>query len=65
MATLKAKTFGELRRVMADLPVPAPVPQHATAHRLGLASWSAAIGGCCSSIRPDTAGCMRKRYSPY
>jgi hypothetical protein len=30
VATLSAKTVGELRRVMADLPVPAPVPQHAS-----------------------------------
>jgi len=29
-ATLNAKTFGDLRRVLADLPVPAPVPQPAS-----------------------------------
>lgn len=28
-ATLNAKTFGDLRRVMADLPEPAPVPRQA------------------------------------
>src|SRR5260370_19691420 len=28
-ATLNAKTFGDLRRVMADLPDPAPVPPQA------------------------------------
>jgi hypothetical protein len=27
-ATLNAKTFGDLHHVLADLPVPAPVPQH-------------------------------------
>lgn len=31
MAALSAKTAGDLRRVMADLPAPAPVPQQARA----------------------------------
>jgi len=31
-AALNAKTFGDLRRVMADLPEPAPVPPQAAPH---------------------------------
>jgi Domain of unknown function (DUF1707) len=33
-ATLNAKTFGDLRRVLADLPVPAPVLQHVSLSRV-------------------------------
>ena len=32
-ATMNAKTFGDLRRVLADLPEPAPVLQHANPTR--------------------------------
>ena len=42
-AALNAKTVGDLRRVMADLPEPAPVPQHTP--------WAGAYGG-----RPQWGG---------
>jgi hypothetical protein len=38
-AALKAKTLGDLRPLMADLPAPAPVPQQA-----GMPPWAAASG---------------------
>jgi hypothetical protein len=43
-AALSAKTFGDLRRIMADLPDPSPVPPNARsappwAHRPGFVAW--------------------------
>ncbi len=43
-AALGAKTYGDLRRVMADLPDPAPVPPHVRqappwAYRPGFVAW--------------------------
>jgi uncharacterized protein DUF1707 len=44
---LNAKTVGDLRRVMADLPEPVPVPTRATQH----APWAGPYGG-----RPQWGG---------
>jgi hypothetical protein len=46
-AALNAKTAGDLRRVMADLPEPVPVPPHPTQH----APWGGPYGG-----RPQWGG---------
>ena len=46
-AALNAKTAGDLRRVMADLPEPVPVPPRATQH----APWGGTYGG-----RPQWGG---------
>jgi hypothetical protein len=54
---LNAKTVGDLRRVMADLPEPVPVPRHATQH----APWGGPYGG-----RPQWGGphWMARRRGP-
>ena len=38
-AALGAKTFGDLRQIMADLPEPAPPPRQAAAGRPGAPPW--------------------------
>ena len=57
-AVLRAKTFGELRPVLADLPEPVPTPRAAPAAPAGLA----AVGG--RGGRPWPARRHRPRLAP-
>jgi hypothetical protein len=53
-AALNAKTFGDLRRIMADLPGPVPAP-------LGAAS----LGAAPPALRATPAWAVRRRHPPF
>ena len=48
-AALNAKTFGDLRRIMADLPGPVPAP----------------LGAAPPALRATPAGAVRRRHPPF